>query len=80
DGKVTFNGISLTGQTLLTIESYNIEYWHKNTAIEEPFNYRLLPYLTLKMVSHYYFWIGFTSSLLILLILRFLYSRWKKRG
>lgn len=80
DGRVTFNGISLTGQALQPIESFNIDYWKKNVAIEEPFNYRLLPFLTTKMISHYYFWIGFTSSLLILLILRFLYSRWKKRG
>ena len=80
DGKVSFNGISLTGQTLQPITGYNIDYWKKNTAAEEAFNYRLLPYLTMKMISHYYFWIGFTSSLLILLILRFLYSRWKKRG
>lgn len=79
DGKITFKGISLTGQTLQPIVSYNIDYWNKNISIEEPFNYRLLPYLTMKMVSHYYFWIGFTSSIILLLILRFLYSIWKKR-
>ncbi len=78
--EVVFNGISLTGQMLNPVTSYNLDYWNENVDTAEPFSYRLLPYLTIKMLGHYYFWIGFTASLLLLLILRFLYSRWKRRG
>lgn len=76
---VTFNGISLTGEKLNSIESYNIDYWSKTLAPEEKFNFRMLPYLTKQMLFHNYFWIGFLSSLSILLILRFAYSRWKRK-
>lgn len=78
--EVVFSGISLTGQTLNPVTSYNLAYWNENVDTVEPFSYRLLPYMTIKMLSHYYFWIGFTASLLLLLILRFLYSRWRRRG
>lgn len=80
NGKVKFKGISLTGQKLDMIENYNIEYWTKAVPDEAKFNFRMLPYLTKQILFHYYFWIGFTSSLLILIILRFVYSKWKKRG
>lgn len=80
DGKVSFNGISLTGQTLSPVETYNLDFWNKSIVAEEPFNYRLLPYLTKKMLSGYDFWIGFTSSLLLLLILRYIVNKWKRRG
>lgn len=80
NGKVAFKGISLTGQKLQPIESYDLDYWKNNTIAEEPFNYRLLPFLTKKMLLHYYFWIGFVSSLSLILILRFVYKIWKRRG
>ncbi len=80
DGNVSFNGISLTGQSLSSIETYNLDFWNKNSVVDEPFNYRLLPYLTKKMLSGYDFWIGFVSSLLLLLILRFIVIKWKRRG
>ncbi len=79
DGAVALNGISLTGQKLNPIESYNIDYWSHTVAAEEKFNFRMIPYLTKQMLGHYYFWIGFVSSLLMLLIVRFLYVKWKKR-
>lgn len=79
NGQVAFKGISITGQNLEPIESYDLDYWKKNSYAEEPFNYRMLPYLTKKMLMHYYFWIGFVSSLLVLLVLRFILAKWKRR-
>jgi hypothetical protein len=80
EGIVSFKGISLTGQVLEPVETYNLDYWKQRIDVEEPFNYRLLPLLTMQMVLHYYFWIGFVSSILLLLMLSFLYNRWKRRG
>lgn len=80
DGTVSLKGISLTGQSLQPVETYNLDYWKQRIDVEEPFNYRLLPLLTMQMLQHYYFWIGFASSILLLLIFSFLYNRWKKRG
>lgn len=80
NGRIELKGISLTGQKLEKIENYNIDYWIGAVPEEDEFNFRMLPYLIKQMLFHNYFWIGFLSSLSILLILRFVYSRWKKRG
>lgn len=79
NGVVSFNGISLTGQKLNSIESYNIDYWSHTVADEGKFNFRMLPYLTMQMLKHYYFWIGFVLSLLSIFVFRFLYVKWKRR-
>lgn len=34
NGNIFFKGISLTGQKLEPIETYNIDYWKENTAPE----------------------------------------------
>jgi len=78
-GTVSFAGVSLTGKKLEEIKNYNIDYWQDTKSSDQKFNFRLLPYLTKKVLIHYYFWIGFVSSLLMLLIVRFLYVKWKKR-
>lgn len=78
NGAVSFKGISLTGESLQPIEYYDLKYWNQNNSTEEKFNYRLIPYLTIMMVTHHYFWIGFISSLLLLLILRFFYKKWER--
>jgi hypothetical protein len=79
DGKISFKGISLTGQVLEPIENYNIEFWLSNTSSEESFNLRLLPYFTIQMLKHYYFWIGAAVSFFIFLIFRGIIKKWKKR-
>jgi hypothetical protein len=79
NGIVSFNGISFTGQKLEPIENYNISYWSKTISPEQKFNYRLLPFLTLQMIRHYYFWIGFTLSIFLMLIVKFIMKRWIKR-
>jgi hypothetical protein len=78
-GEVAFKGISFTGQTLEPIENYNLNYWTKNSAPETSFNYRLLPYLTIQLLKHVYFWIGVVSCFFFFLLSRFIFKQWKKR-
>ena len=79
NGAVTFNGISFTGQKLEPVETYNIGYWSNTIAPEQKFNYRMLPYLTMQMLVHPYFWIGLGSGFLFILIFSIIRKRWKRR-
>lgn len=77
--KIFFKGISFTGQSLEPVTNYNLDYWNKSRIEEKPFNYRLLPYLTMEMLSHYYFWIGLIFGSVFILILILFYKRWKRK-
>lgn len=79
DGNISFKGISLTGQKMEPIENYNIDFWKKTIPPETSFNYRLLPLLFFQMLKHYFFWIGFVSSLIFFFVLKWIFNRWKKR-
>jgi hypothetical protein len=78
-GKITFKGISLTGEQLNPVESYNIDYWKKNSTPELAFNWRLLPYLTWLVITHHYFWIGFISAGILLFIFITFIKKWKRK-
>ncbi len=78
-GKVFFQGVSLTGEKLLAIESYNVDYWTKNIAPETTFNYRLLPYLTLQLITHHYFWLGLIAGILLLIVVSWIFKKWKRK-
>ncbi len=79
NGNIFFKGISLTGQKLEPIETYNIDYWKENTAPEEKFNYRLLPYLAWLTVTHRYFWIGLATGIILLFFLTALIKKWRRK-
>ena len=70
DEKVSFTGISLTGQDLQSVESYELNFWKKNISYDEPFNYRLIPLYTKNMIMHRYFWIGVIFILLSVIVIR----------
>ncbi len=78
-GKIAFTGLSLTGESLQPIEKYNVDFWSKNKGPEKSFNYRLLPYLTWLTITHHYFWIGFAIGILLLILLRWFFNKWRKR-
>lgn len=78
-GEVTFKGISLTGEQLNPVESYNIDYWENNSRAEQSFNLRLLPYLIWLVITHHYFWIGFFSSGVFFLVFITLIKKWKRK-
>ena len=79
-GNVLFGSIPLAGEKPGAIENYNIDYWNKIVPAEKKFNYRLLPYLTLQMIRHHYFWIGFAVGSIVLLMLVFARKRWKRNN
>lgn len=72
-----FEPISLTGESLLDLKSYDVDFW-KNTSSDPPFNYRLLYYLFKTMIFHSYFWIGVLSTLVITFLFKWVKRR-KKR-
>jgi hypothetical protein len=77
-GKVNFSGISFTGEKLLPVENYSLDFWQSNLPPEVHFNFRMLPYLTIQMLKHYYFWTGALTMLLFYFSLR-LFIRWKRK-
>jgi hypothetical protein len=62
---VKLSGISLTGQKLRSIDSYTIKFWEEKQRNSKSLNYRLIPYLSLQMLKHYYFWIGFALAAIL---------------
>ncbi|HET6244672.1 MAG: metallophosphoesterase [Bacteroidetes bacterium] len=76
DKAVEFNTISLTGEPLHNLQTYDIEFWNRNSKnMEMDFNYRLIPYLTLQMIKHYHFWIGLAFGILIMSLFVFIKRR-----
>lgn len=78
NGYISFEGVSFTGQKLEPVENYNIDFWNKTIAPEQKFNFRLLPYLTKQMLLHHFFWIGFFTSIILIIVFSLLKKRWKK--
>jgi hypothetical protein len=78
-GQLTMQGISLTGNELEPIENYGIDFWLKAKGPEKKFSYRLIPYLTIKMLKHEYFWIGFLFSSLFSFIVFLFLRKWKRK-
>jgi hypothetical protein len=79
EGKVDLQCISLTGEKLKGIETYNRDFW-KSTAIpEERFNLRLLPLLILKTIKHIYFWSGVVFAIVMTLLCRVILRRWRRK-
>ncbi|MBA3900311.1 MAG: metallophosphoesterase [Bacteroidetes bacterium] len=78
NNEVIFKTVSLTGESLLDLADYNIEFWNNNLKSNvAPFNYRLIPYLTLQMIKHNYFWIGIFSGVIITFLLVMLKKRFR---
>jgi hypothetical protein len=76
-GQVSFEGLSLTNQKLNSIESYDIDFWLKDSKPEPEFSYRLIPLYLKNMLLHRYFWYGVLASLLVVLSIRFVIKRKK---
>jgi hypothetical protein len=79
NGKVSFSGISLTGQELQPLEKYDMNYWQETVSPEEKFNFRMLPYYTKLMLMSRYFWLGVLFSLIAVFVFSSVLKKWKKR-
>jgi hypothetical protein len=78
NGVVKLNGISLTNQQLNAIESYNVEFWSKDTKPSVEFSFRLMPLYIKSMLLHRYFWYGVGFTFLCFISIRFFIKSRKK--
>jgi hypothetical protein len=56
-----------------------MDYWLATSPPEHKFNYRLLPYLTIRLLTHADFWLGMLVSTIAILLIIF-FRRKKKRA
>jgi hypothetical protein len=77
NGSVTFETVSLTGQDLMRLEDYSLDYWENNSA-REPFNWRLLPLYIKQTILSWSFFFGAISSILCFFIIRFFLRKMRR--
>lgn len=73
---VHWSALSLTGQQLLPPQTYDAAWWRSQRGEGDGFNWRLLPYLARKTVTHVAFWWGAAGALLLAWVVRRLLRRW----
>lgn len=73
--RVKWSALSLTGQQLEAPEAYDATWWRERVGQEEPFNWRLMPYLIKKTFTRSEFYWGVAVGILLLLFARRLYRR-----
>ena len=78
ESNVEFTPISLTGQSLNDIESYNLALWNKTDG-SKSFNWRLVPLYIKNMVFHRYFWYGIFWTVFGGVSIWFLKKIWLRR-
>lgn len=79
NGAVSFKPVSLTGQNLMSLESYDLAFWRSEHPKEE-FNPRLIKLYLINMVSHRYFWYGIIFALLSISIFGIMRRRTKMKN
>ena len=72
---VHWSALSLTGQILEAPKTYDAAWWRKHTGRGEGFNWRLLPYMTKKTLTHAAFWWGAAFALFLVFLVRRLLRR-----
>jgi hypothetical protein len=75
---ISFETISLCGEELKQLESYNLDYWGKVDG-SEGFNWRLLPLYVKTMLTHYMFWLGVLISTLVMFLVLLILKRRKTK-
>ncbi|MBP7155135.1 MAG: hypothetical protein KBA60_03940, partial [Flavobacteriales bacterium] len=65
---VKWTGLSLTGQPLEPVQSYDAAWWKAHQGTAEPFAWRRIPYLIKKTVTNLNYWYGFGTAVLLLLL------------
>lgn len=73
--KIEFNPISLTGQDLKPVTSYDVDFW--KTEKTDKFNYRLIPLFIKQVVLNKSFFIGFLLAIILFMLLKFAYGKRK---
>ena len=78
--EVGFKTISLTGQQLMPLQKYNLEFWEEYRKPVVKFNYRLIPLYIKQMFINRYFWYGMGLMLLIVFGVSRVRNRLKTRS
>ena len=78
-GEVTFENYSLTGEELMPLQDYNVDYWMANRGKVE-FNWRLLPLYIKQTILSYAFWWGFLAALLLIAGIVFIKRRRNRKA
>ena len=73
-GEVSFLTHSFTGQDLLEIEAYDVNFWQTEVGAE-PFNWKLIPYYMELAVTHRYFWYGILTFSIFFFSVKWGYKR-----
>ncbi|MFT7611139.1 MAG: hypothetical protein ACI9J3_000081 [Parvicellaceae bacterium] len=71
NGNISFETVSLTGETLKELESYNLDAWRDKHPVKE-FNYRLVPFYIKSMLTHRFFWYGIIYMFLGVIFILFI--------
>lgn len=74
---VIWTGLSLTGEPLEPVETYDAAWWKAHQGTPEEFHWRRTPYLIKKSITNVNFWYGFGTAMLVLLIVWRLRNRRK---
>ena len=77
NGAVSFKPVSLTGQNLMSLESYNLAFWRDAHPLET-FNPRLIKLYLINMFTHRYFWYGIVLTLLLFTVSLLILKRIRK--
>lgn len=73
---VRWSAMSLSGQVLRPVETYDAQWWRKNQGRVQEFHWRRIPYLIKKNVIHPAFSYGLASGVVLMLLVLIL----RKRG
>lgn len=69
-GGLTWQLMSLTGEPVEPVATYDAAWWESKQGKREEFNWRRIPYLVKKNVTSTPFWYGAGAALVLLLLLR----------
>lgn len=65
--EVKWTLLSLTGEPVLPVETYDAGWWVASQGKDQGFNWRRMPYLVRKELTSATFWYGFGSALVVVL-------------
>jgi hypothetical protein len=76
DGRARWSALSLTGRAVPPVETLDADHWRAHGKRAEPFNWRLLPYLTMITVRSAAFWWGVAAAVVLGVLVRMVRRRW----
>ena len=66
-GGIRWSAMSLTGQEMAPVETYDAQWWSEHQGKGEEFHWRRIPYLIRKNLGYPAFWYGFGMAFILLI-------------